>query len=202
MMKTISTLLKGIVLLMTCFASLSGPLQAEEKPDINRGAKAWANTCSRCHNMRQPNEFRDDLWDPTINHMRMRSGIPGNMARDILAFLQSSNFSPVKVTADTKSNAVSSISSSAGKKTAQSGKVVFDSTCIACHGANGKGTIPGVPELQSRLSQTDGVLLQHIKDGFQSPGSVMVMPPRGGNPALTDSELSNVLMYMREQFAR
>ncbi len=198
-MKTTTIIFNSIVFMAMNFTFLSVPILAEEKPDVNRGAQAWANNCSRCHNMRQPNEFADDIWEPTINHMRVRAGLPGDMARDIRAFLQASNFKAQKV-------AVSANPAGGGvtadSKSALSGNTVFDTTCIACHGANGKGTIPGIPTLQSRLSQSDEILLQHIKDGFQSEGSVMVMPPRGGNPALTDEEIKNVLMYMREQFGQ
>ena len=196
-MKTSTIVFTGIMLLTMNIAILPGALQAKEEPDINRGAKAWANTCSRCHNMRQPSEFTDDVWEPTINHMRVRAGIPGDMARDIRAFLQSSNFSSPKIAASTRS---SDTLSTSNEITAQTGKAVFDKTCIACHVADGKGTIPGIPALQSRLSQSDGVLLQNIKDGKQSPGSSMMMPPRGGNPNLSDADLRSVLLYMRQQF--
>lgn len=59
--------------------------------DINRGAKSWAENCMRCHNMRDPREFRDDLWKPIVTHMRVRAGLTGQEARDILAFIQHSN---------------------------------------------------------------------------------------------------------------
>ena len=135
-----------------------------------------------------------------LDHMRVRAGIPGDMARDIRAFLQSSNFSAPKVAASAKPTPVSNVPLTSNEITAQSGKAVFDKTCIACHGADGKGAIPGIPALQSRLSQSDEILLQHIKDGMQSPGSSMMMPPRGGNPNLSDADLSSVLLYMRQQF--
>jgi len=45
----------------------------------------------RCHNARDPQEFRDDLWKPIVTHMRVRAGLTGQEARDILAFLQASN---------------------------------------------------------------------------------------------------------------
>ena len=63
----------------------------EDEETIGRGAKAWAETCSRCHNMRAPNEFRDDLWRPIVYHMRVRAGLTGQETRDILKFLQESN---------------------------------------------------------------------------------------------------------------
>lgn len=56
-----------------------------------QGAKAWADNCSRCHNMRDPRELRDDQWRVVITHMRMRAGLTGQEARDILTFLQQSN---------------------------------------------------------------------------------------------------------------
>ncbi len=59
--------------------------------DVARGAVAWTNNCDRCHNMRQPNEFTDNQWRPIISHMRIRAGLTGQEARDILKFLQENN---------------------------------------------------------------------------------------------------------------
>jgi cytochrome c1 len=59
--------------------------------DFTRGAKAWSDNCARCHNMREPKEFRDAQWRVTVAHMRVRAGLTGQEARDILTFLQSSN---------------------------------------------------------------------------------------------------------------
>ncbi len=59
--------------------------------DFASGARSWAQNCARCHNMREPNEFRDDTWKPIVTHMRVRAGLTGQEARDILEFLQRSN---------------------------------------------------------------------------------------------------------------
>lgn len=64
---------------------------SESAGDYTRGVKAWQNNCSRCHNMRDPKEFRDDLWKPIVFHMRLRAGLTGQDTRDILTFLQESN---------------------------------------------------------------------------------------------------------------
>ncbi|MDX5374357.1 MAG: cytochrome c [Gammaproteobacteria bacterium] len=56
-----------------------------------RGARSWVNNCARCHNMRAPQEFRDDQWKPIVAHMRIRGGLTGQEARAILTFLQSAN---------------------------------------------------------------------------------------------------------------
>lgn len=56
-----------------------------------RGAQTWANTCARCHNMRDPKELRDDQWRAAMAHMRVRAGLTGQETRDVLVFLQGSN---------------------------------------------------------------------------------------------------------------
>lgn len=88
---------------------------------------------------------------------------------------------------------------------APSGESVFQSACISCHGADGAGVLPGVPDLtggDSPLGQADDMLLKKVIGGFQSPGSPMAMPPRGGNPELSDEELRAALRYMRERFGK
>lgn len=68
--------------------------QEAKKPDpaaFARGAQAWANSCSRCHNARDLKELRDDQLKPVVTHMRLRAPLTGAEARDILLFLQSSN---------------------------------------------------------------------------------------------------------------
>lgn len=82
---------------------------------------------------------------------------------------------------------------------AADGKALFESTCIACHGAGLKGAIPGVPDLNTsgRLAQSDEVLIDHIVNGFQSEGSSMAMPAKGGNPSLSMEGVRALVLYMR-----
>lgn len=63
----------------------------DKQPSVARGAKAWAEHCGRCHNYRSPDELRDNEWEVSVTHMRLVANLPGDMARDILAFLQASN---------------------------------------------------------------------------------------------------------------
>ena len=66
----------------------------ENQPDpvqIARGAKAWTEQCGRCHNIRSPSELTDEEWLVSTTHMRVRGNIPGNVIRDVQAFLRSSN---------------------------------------------------------------------------------------------------------------
>lgn len=86
---------------------------------------------------------------------------------------------------------------------AMSGKEVYQSTCIACHGSSGEGTLPGVPDLDDPkgvLTKSDAELAKNITSGFRSPGSPLSMPPKGGNPALNSDDIDAVIRYMRERF--
>ncbi len=56
-----------------------------------KGAKTWADTCTRCHNMRDPGSLRDDQWRAAIAHMRVRAGLTATEAKNVLVFLQQSN---------------------------------------------------------------------------------------------------------------
>jgi len=83
------------------------------------------------------------------------------------------------------------------------GREVYGGTCIACHGENGKGEIPGVPDFTSSkgpLSKEDAILMDHMINGFQGPASDMEMPALGGNEDLTEQDIKNVLAYLRATF--
>lgn len=83
------------------------------------------------------------------------------------------------------------------------GKKVYSQTCIACHGANGKGMIPGVSDFtkaEGPLAKSDEALTESIRNGLVTPGKPLSMPARGGNPSLTDEEIKAVLEYIRATF--
>lgn len=83
------------------------------------------------------------------------------------------------------------------------GEKVYAQTCIACHGANGKGAIPGVSDFTKAdgpLAKADDTLFASIRDGLVTPGKPLSMPPKGGNPSLTDEEIRAVLDYLRSSF--
>lgn len=165
--------------------------------DFQNGAKSWSENCGRCHNVRDPQDLRDDEWKTSIFHMRIRAGLTGQEARDILTFLQASNSPVPAVISQPAAITVMAIG--------LTGASVYAQTCVACHGDNGKGALPGIPDFtaaEGPLSQSDDILLLHVSDGFQSPGSTMAMPPRGGNPNLTDADIRAVLGYLRESFGQ
>ncbi len=165
--------------------------------DISRGAKLWSDVCGHCHNIRGANELRDDQWVTTIFHMRIRAGLTGQETRDVLAFLTASNNSSSSTVIQSKNISNSNISK-------VSGKAVYFNTCAACHGATGKGTVPGAPDFTSTsgpLAKNDKELIKNITVGFQSPGSLMAMPAKGGNPSLTSENIKSVLSFLRKTFS-
>ena len=162
--------------------------------DFQQGAKTWADNCGRCHNYRGPNELRDDQWITTMFHMRVRGGLTGQETRDVLTFLQTSN--------STYKPDTSVIVPLAGSPPL-SGDVIYQQSCVACHGADGEGGMPGVPDLTDKsgsMSKSDAILIKHITEGFQSPGAPMAMPAMGGNPNLGEADIRAVLAYMRKTF--
>lgn len=76
---------------------------------------------------------------------------------------------------------------------------VYESTCVACHGAQGQGAIPGVPDLAkgNRLAKPDAEIAANIMNGFQTKGSPLAMPPKGGNPKLTEADAKALVPYLR-----
>jgi len=95
----IMTTLRKLILTAALSGMFVGPglAYAEDAPDkadpaqFARGAQAWADQCGRCHNVRSPAELNDEDWYVSATHMRVRANIPGNMIRDIQAFLMASN---------------------------------------------------------------------------------------------------------------
>lgn len=87
---------------------------------------------------------------------------------------------------------------------AANGEAIFNQTCIACHGAGGVGVQGlGKPFTTSEflLTQNDEQLLEFLKVG-RAPDDPLnttgvLMPPKGGNPALTDQQLIDVIAYVR-----
>ncbi len=87
---------------------------------------------------------------------------------------------------------------------AVAGKAQFDTVCIACHGPGGVGVEGlGKPFTTSEflLSVSDEELLTFIKTGrpISDPANTtgVDMPPKGGNPALTDEQLMDIIAYIR-----
>lgn len=198
--------LVGGPLLFAAAAAMSGgktvvtSAPAADAAAVSHGARAWADNCGGCHNLRSPQDLADAQASVAVAHMRVRAKLPGDMARDILAFLQASN-NRQAAASTAPGPAEQPLAMAAGD--AERGEQVYQETCIACHGPDGRGALEGVPNLadpRGRLAKPDDVLVRNMIEGFQSPGSPMPMPPKGGNPDLSDQDMVDVLAYIRSEF--
>ena len=84
------------------------------------------------------------------------------------------------------------------------GEAKYDQVCITCHGSGGEGVEGlGKPFTTSDFlsSSDDDTLLEFIKTGrpISDPANTtgVDMPPKGGNPALSDEDILNIIAYMR-----
>jgi len=81
----------GVLLAALLLTAMAEAAEIGRDGDVARGAKAWVDNCERCHNMRDPKEFRDDQWHVIVNHMRIRGNLTGQDTRDVRRFLESAN---------------------------------------------------------------------------------------------------------------
>ncbi|WP_420645674.1 c-type cytochrome [Candidatus Leptofilum sp.] len=86
----------------------------------------------------------------------------------------------------------------------EAGKQQYDQVCIACHGPGGEGIEGlGKPFTTSDFLQetNDEEMLEFIKVGRPSGDPLNTtgvdMPPKGGNPALTDEQILDIIAYVR-----
>ena len=85
--------------------------------------------------------------------------------------------------------------SSGGKPAAADGKAVYDKVCFACHAQS----VAGSPKIGDKLAwgpriqQGMDTLVQSVTKGKGA------MPPKAGNPALTDAELRAAVEFMVSQ---
>ena len=87
---------------------------------------------------------------------------------------------------------------------AHPGEAIFVTSCSACHGAKGEGIEGlGKPFTTSEFvaQSSDKELMTMIKMGrpiWDAANSTGIdMPPKGGNPALSDEELQQIIDYIR-----
>jgi disulfide bond formation protein DsbB len=84
------------------------------------------------------------------------------------------------------------------------GQEKFVATCSACHGTAGEG-VQGLGKDMTTsefiADKTDKELLEFIKRGRDPSDPLnttgIAMPPKGGNPALADKNLQDIIAYIR-----
>jgi cytochrome c5 len=80
------------------------------------------------------------------------------------------------------------------------GKTVYEGLCHSCHTAG----VAGAPKLGDkaawapRIAQGIDTLVKHAIEGYHGPDGNF-MPPKGGNPALTDEQVTNAVHWIVDQ---
>ncbi|MCL6557112.1 MAG: c-type cytochrome [Burkholderiales bacterium] len=74
----------------------------------------------------------------------------------------------------------------------RTGEQVYQAVCTSCHqaGALGAPKFGNKADWAPRIAQGYDTLLQHAIEGIRS------MPPRGGDPDISDIEMARVVAYM------
>ena len=81
-------------------------------------------------------------------------------------------------------------------RASMNGEQVFGAVCKTCHEAG----IAGAPKVGDKAAWAGPIkkgyetLVQHALNGFLEPGKLL--PPRGGNPDLSDVEVERAVVYM------
>ena len=75
------------------------------------------------------------------------------------------------------------------------GEVIYNNLCAGCH-TSGAGGAPTLVAAQwtARIAQGADTLHRHAIEGYT--GAAGVMPPKGGNPALTDEQVIATVDWM------
>ena len=79
------------------------------------------------------------------------------------------------------------------------GAQVFAQVCKTCHetGLAGAPKAGDKAEWAPRIAEGEATLVKHAIEGFQ--GKTGTMPPKGGNPDLTDDEVHRAVVYLADQ---
>lgn len=81
---------------------------------------------------------------------------------------------------------------------AAKGRELFVQNCARCHGPQGQGALQTSAFVASR---SDAELIAFLRIGRPAHDPLnttgVAMPPRGGNPALTDEQLADIVAYLR-----
>jgi cytochrome c5 len=76
------------------------------------------------------------------------------------------------------------------------GKVIYDNLCTACH-TTGVGLAPTLDHSHwdARIAQGKETLYKHAIEGYTGPDGG-IMPPKGGNPALSEEQIHATVDWM------
>ena len=87
---------------------------------------------------------------------------------------------------------------------AANGGKIYSTACVACHGPDAKGVTGLGKDLTTSEwvgQQSDSQLVEFIKKGRDAGDALnttgVAMPPKGGNPAMSEQEIADIVAYIR-----
>ena len=87
---------------------------------------------------------------------------------------------------------------------AERGKMLFEQNCSACHGLDAKGVQGLGKDLTTSefaAGKSDEEMVAFVKEGRAADHPLnttgILMPPKAGNPALSDDDIKAIISYMR-----
>ena len=87
---------------------------------------------------------------------------------------------------------------------AANGGKIFATACVACHGPEGKGVTALGKDLTTSewvAQQSVEQLVEFIKRGRDAGDALnttgIAMPPKGGNPAMSEQEVADIVAFVR-----
>lgn len=178
----------AVAVALAAWPSASSAVQS----DVAAGAKVYAENCGRCHNPRSSTERADREWTVIINHMRVRAGLTGKQARQVLVFLQETNGLPSLASLAGVPPAPSTSSAEPPADPSRGKSLVEAKGCMGCHvvGKAGGNLGPSLNGVLRRRSE-DYVVQKLRNPGFDNPNTMM--PGLG----LTDAEIQSILEYLK-----
>lgn len=144
-------------------------------------------------------DLTDDELKRAIAYMTNQSG--GNFEAPAVGAVSGAAASAASSPAASASDTAGAAAPAAATASAD-GKKIFDTTCVACHGAT--SAIPNSPKIPKndewapRIKQGKETLFKHAIEGFTGPSGAL-MPAKGGNANLTDDEVKAAVTYMVNQ---
>ena len=135
----------------------------------------------------------------------MRKGLIGMLAVLALVFAAcSESTSSDDTTAATTGDTTAATEAPGGGGDSANGQALYTASCSACHGPNGEGIEGlGKPFVGSDFinSSSDAEMVAFLLVGRPSDDPLNTtgigMLPKGGNPALTDADLQDLVAFMR-----
>lgn len=98
----------------------------------------------------------------------------------------------------------SSGTATSGGGNAEKGKQLYATVCITCHGPTGEGIQGLGKSLQGNAfvkSKSDDEVVAMLKEGRTADHpentTKVAMPPKGGNPGLSDQDLKDIVAFLR-----